>query len=239
MDRIARFLVLDVFHQHDPLGAFISGVDNNGHIYAQGSFGISPEVIQALNDLGVWDKVPAVDVIRNGTPLYIRDDKAIMAQYPSLTAHSDLMHPTIAWPLNLGEERLGAIQMQFAQIPAEEQISNVLSGLTPIIALYMSMSDVNGDSSNGHRSEVASSNGSGQPPLTNRQMTILQMMARGLTNPQIAARIGFSDSTVRQETMAIYRFLGAHGRRDASRIARVRGLIRSDLPDINQLSIHS
>jgi DNA-binding NarL/FixJ family response regulator len=49
-----------------------------------------------------------------------------------------------------------------------------------------------------------------------------------MTNPQIAARIGFSDSTVRQETMAIYRFLGAEGRRDAVQIASLRGLLNED-----------
>ena len=64
--------------------------------------------------------------------------------------------------------------------------------------------------------------------LTARQIRILHLLAEGMTNPQIAARIGFSDSTVRQETMAIYRFIGADCRRDAVHIAGLRGLLSEE-----------
>jgi DNA-binding NarL/FixJ family response regulator len=51
-------------------------------------------------------------------------------------------------------------------------------------------------------------------------------MAAGQTNAQIARSIGFSESTVRQETMGIYRHLGANGRHDATRLAAERGMIQ-------------
>ena len=51
------------------------------------------------------------------------------------------------------------------------------------------------------------------------------MMAEGMTNLKISNRIGFSESTVRQETMAVYRHFGVHDRREAVRVAASRGLI--------------
>lgn len=60
-------------------------------------------------------------------------------------------------------------------------------------------------------------------PLTERQKVILRAMARGLTNRQIASRINFSESTVRMESMAIYRLYGVHTRHDAVVAARAAG----------------
>jgi DNA-binding NarL/FixJ family response regulator len=68
---------------------------------------------------------------------------------------------------------------------------------------------------------------SGDAPasLTARQRTILAYMAEGMTNRQIAARIAFSQSTVRLESMAIYRYFGVHSRGEAVKVARATGEI--------------
>lgn len=61
--------------------------------------------------------------------------------------------------------------------------------------------------------------------LSGRQRAILAGMAEGLTNRQIAARICFSESTVRLESMAIYRYFGVHSRSGAVAAAREAGVI--------------
>lgn len=61
--------------------------------------------------------------------------------------------------------------------------------------------------------------------LTERQMRILDLMAADCTNPQIAGRIGFSVSTVRMESLSIYRALGVHDRQHAVVAARALGLM--------------
>lgn len=55
----------------------------------------------------------------------------------------------------------------------------------------------------------------GARSLTERQLRILAFMTEGLSNFQIAQRIGYSDSTVRQETMRIYAALGFKNRVEA------------------------
>lgn len=65
--------------------------------------------------------------------------------------------------------------------------------------------------------------------LTPRQQEILLGMAAGMTNRQIAVRICFSESTVRIESMAIYRFFGVHSRAEAVAVAREAGLLDSPL----------
>jgi DNA-binding CsgD family transcriptional regulator len=225
MDRLAQFLVLEALHDYGSRGALISKFDNDGRVHAMGSFGFANHVVRGMQHLSLWDRAPFVDVIRDGAPLFFSDGAAIEMQYPWLAKQDELLLPTVAWPLALGEERLGALQIQFSAAPDEGKLASHLASLAPVIALYVGF--LNGDhepiqpSPNGHARLQEVSDG----PLTDRQKTILRMLAAGMTNPQIAARIGFSDSTVRQETMAIYRHLGATGRRDAARIAAMRGLL--------------
>lgn len=53
--------------------------------------------------------------------------------------------------------------------------------------------------------------------LSERQMTILRMMSEGLTNREIGGILSFSTSTIRLESIAIYRTLGVKGRTEAVR----------------------
>jgi DNA-binding CsgD family transcriptional regulator len=64
-------------------------------------------------------------------------------------------------------------------------------------------------------------------PLSERQEAILHAMSHGLTNRQIASRINFSESTVRMESMAIYRIYGVHSRSEAVAAARAAGHLRT------------
>jgi DNA-binding CsgD family transcriptional regulator len=63
--------------------------------------------------------------------------------------------------------------------------------------------------------------------LTTRQVRILHLMADGLTNAEIAKIVLLSESTVRQESIRIFRILKCHTRSEAIVKARASGLIAS------------
>jgi len=62
-------------------------------------------------------------------------------------------------------------------------------------------------------------------PLTPREVQVLELLAEGLPNKAIAARLGVSDQTVKFHVAAISGKLGASNRTDAVRRAVRRGLI--------------
>jgi DNA-binding NarL/FixJ family response regulator len=64
--------------------------------------------------------------------------------------------------------------------------------------------------------------------LTRRELEILQLVAEGLTNTQVARRLVVTEQTVKFHLSNIYRKLGAANRTEASRWAQVRGLLRRD-----------
>ena len=61
--------------------------------------------------------------------------------------------------------------------------------------------------------------------LSARQIRILELQSAGLTNGRIGAELSLSESTVRQETIKIYQFLGVSGKREAVDNATDLGLI--------------
>jgi DNA-binding NarL/FixJ family response regulator len=65
----------------------------------------------------------------------------------------------------------------------------------------------------------------GAAALSARQQEILQLIAEGATNEEIALRLYLSPHTVKQHTSALYRKLGARNRTHAVQAARCRGLI--------------
>ena len=64
--------------------------------------------------------------------------------------------------------------------------------------------------------------------LSARQLRILGLLARGKTNRWIAAELGFSESTIRQETLRLYRALGVNSRSDAVKVAQGLGIIAAE-----------
>jgi DNA-binding NarL/FixJ family response regulator len=64
-----------------------------------------------------------------------------------------------------------------------------------------------------------------EEPLTGRELQVLALLAEGLPNKAIAARLGISDQTVKFHVAAIIGKLGAANRTEAVRLAVRRGLI--------------
>ena len=64
-----------------------------------------------------------------------------------------------------------------------------------------------------------------EEPLTPREVEVLELLAEGLPNRAIAARLGISDQTVKFHVASISGKLGAANRTDAVRRGVRRGLI--------------
>ena len=62
-------------------------------------------------------------------------------------------------------------------------------------------------------------------PLTSRELEVLQALAQGLANKQIALALGISDHTVKFHVSAIYSKLGVTNRTEAVRVGIQRGLV--------------
>jgi DNA-binding NarL/FixJ family response regulator len=74
-------------------------------------------------------------------------------------------------------------------------------------------------------SEGAKNGSAHAPRMSDRQIQILRGMVEGKTNHELATDLGFSVSTIRHETMAIFRELGVSDRKEAAKAAQLMELI--------------
>ena len=128
--------------------------------------------------------------------------------------------PMAAWPLESATGHSDHLVIILGEPVSPAIVADRVFGIPEVLAVYLA----------GRKPGFAGapSTGSGSAEglhLSGRQVQVLELMAHDLTMQQIARRIGFSDSTVRMESLAIYRALGVHDRRDAVDAARAMGLL--------------
>lgn len=78
----------------------------------------------------------------------------------------------------------------------------------------------------------------GLAPLTTRERDVLRLIVAGETNPSIADRLSYSLSTIRMDTVSIYRKLGVRGRSEAVALAVELGLDRFE-SRVSRSTLHS
>jgi len=67
-----------------------------------------------------------------------------------------------------------------------------------------------------------------QPALTNREVEVLQLVARGMRNKEIAAELKISDETAQGHVKNILAKLSVHDRTEAVAVAIRRGIVHMD-----------
>jgi len=62
-------------------------------------------------------------------------------------------------------------------------------------------------------------------PLTEREVRVLELVAKGLANKELAAQLGITEATAKVHLKSIFSKLGALSRTEAVHVARQRGLL--------------
>jgi len=135
----------------------------------------------------------------------------------------------VCLPISRVSAPLEIVAISLEAIDAEDAIGWV-SRLTLVRHLWSTAHPESDDAANEATSDDVGDDD--EAVLTPRQQVILKAMSLGRTNSQIARSIGFSESTVRVESMAIYRYFGVHSRLEAVEAARLTGelLAPEDIP---------
>ena len=129
--------------------------------------------------------------------------------------------PMAAWPLESTNPHVDHLVLILAAPESAAIVTERVEGIPKCSPVHLVGAEAAATS-------AAPSRPAGSPSamgLSERQSRILELMAHDLTMQQIASRIGFSDSTVRMESLAIYRALGVHYLHHAVEAARTMGLL--------------
>jgi ATP/maltotriose-dependent transcriptional regulator MalT len=162
--------------------------------------------------LSAWDDDPLAECIRK---------KEFALQNPSREPDKGVL----AIPLLKDSIPVGALSLV---LDAGAKVTPIRENLIPILSKLgtycLSAFSGVGNRLTGHFS-TQSREANGED-LTSRQIRILELMADGMVNVEIARELMLSESTIRQETVRIYRALGVPNRTEAAKKGRTLGLIK-------------
>ncbi len=182
-------------------------LDNKSRLSVVAGYGLAAESLQNTHsEVSAWDDNPISRCIREKQHLF----EANTADGKNL----------ICVPLMKDQIPVGAlcivVDSKVKALPFGEALIPIISKLGAyILATMATQPGAKG---------VVDPNATGED-LTGRQIQILELMAEGMVNVEIAAQMLLSESTIRQETVRIYRALGVPNRAEASKKAKALGII--------------
>ena len=187
-------------------GAFIYHLNDRSILIEAAGYG-SP-FIEGVTEISTWDENPASHAIRTKHQVFTR------------MSHPATEVAVVAVPLIKESIPTGACVLVLTE---ETKATPIPHEITPALGkLGAYFLETRGLTANPLLSEKARQ---AVEELTTRQVTILSLMGDGLTNAEIGHRVLLSESTVRQETIRIYRALAVTGRMEAVAKARTLGLL--------------
>jgi DNA-binding CsgD family transcriptional regulator len=205
---LCRKLVHSDLTNESTTGASVFSIDQQAHFHLVGSYGKG----LPASGVSVWDEHPLGSAARSGK---VHSATALAIDGADVEAY--------CIPLTKGSEPIGVLCFTLSAGAKMNFISpEALSVVSKVTGIWLDSLGVTSRSIAG-----GSPNNSGASPesLSERQLTVLRLMAEGKTNSQIAQNLILSESTIRQETVRIYRALGVSARADASKRAKHLGII--------------
>jgi DNA-binding CsgD family transcriptional regulator len=204
---LCRKLVHSTQHSTEMRGAFIYSLNARSNLIETAGYGQPFE--ENLQEISAWDENPASNAIRAKQHLY----------FPSKSGSNS--PAVIAIPLMKGSTPIGVCVLVFA---ADAELNPLPDGVGPALSkLGAYFLETHGFTP---KTGAEQSGRESIEDLTTRQVSILGFMGDGLTNADISHKVLLSESTVRQETIRIYRALAVAGRQEAVAKARALGLIK-------------
>lgn len=166
-----------------------------------------------LHPLAGWGTPDATaDHVHNSTPL---GRLASLAPTRGRTGASTTGTPAFhAWCLQPTGSRMKLLSISTPGRGKALELATTMAYLLPTLELYLTL-----HSQPAHTSV-----------LTKRQLRVLELMSDGLTDRQIAAKLGFSESTIGLEARRIYHALSVKTRQAAVSEANRRGMLEKRKP---------
>lgn len=223
IDEILAHLIHRVFQDLEATSVFISALDNKNRVEMVGQHAMDPEIWQVYpQGTSLFDKYPITDALRTRRTIWINTLPDWGSDYPLLAPYEfPIPDKTfICVPVekcNTPVAVIGFFCRPVIQLDAE--LDSYIGAIANLLSLYLyrnidSSESQRGISKKGSIGEL----GIRDQKLTERQLLILRMISENRTNILISELLGYSESTIRQETIKIYAKLGCNGREEAARI---------------------
>lgn len=217
----------------DCRGVILGIIQREGFLDLRGAYGYDQKMVEPFMRIPLWTSMPITDAARTGEINIFQSSKAMIDAYPSL---AEFITPvdmvTVSAPIIHRNVTLGAIGFTSVRAPqpdfAKSPITETILALTGLyIRNLLANTEAN---SRANESSISS--------LTPRQRKIIALFQENLTTDQMADRLRYSSSTIKQDIIKIYSIFGVNTRPAVLELAARAGLLDDDhilSEELNQL----
>jgi DNA-binding CsgD family transcriptional regulator len=226
-DDFCRAMALNVLSEFDVVATYVARLDSDAHVTMIGSYGYSRQRVENTPRPSIWEPMAITEAIRSGKVMIYKSWTEYIEKYPDKGHLASPGQAFVCLPLEVRGVKAGGFGITFAK-PLDEV------GFSPALwEVFSLVGDVfltKGWETEMQRFPVPTTdfgddNKFAASSLSAREREVLVAIALGLTNSKIARRLKFSESTIKQDTIRIFKILGVKNRADAVLAAKGLGLV--------------
>ena len=223
LEDILSHLVHRVLVDIQVTSIFVLDLNESNNVELVGQYGCNQEMWKGFpKTVSIFDKYPATEAMRTRKMSWITTLPDWGQEYPLLKDFQ--FEGSEKTFIGLAIERCGtpvAVVGFYALevIEVDSEIDSFLGTIANSLSLYLYAGKEIVETTNNRINRSTMLNYERRDKsLTERQLLILKLISDNRTNISISELLGYSESTIRHETIKIYSKLGCHGREEASLI---------------------
>ena len=220
-DIFVSHIALKVLSSVECTGAILGVIQREGFLDLRGAYGYPDNDVSPYRRIPLWTPLPITDAARSGTINIFNSPQNLVKAYPSLAEFQASEGVTVSAPIKFRNSVIGAIGFTSKKVPhAGFENSPVTEAVLSLCGLYVrnfleSREPV-------EREHALNSN-----TLSARQKQIIRLFEMNLTTDQMADRLRYSPSTIKQDIIRIYDIFGVSTRDAVVELAKKAGLIET------------
>ena len=218
-DQFLSHIVNKTLASIDARGAILGVIEREGFLDLQGSYGFASDLVDPYMRIPLWTPMPITDAARSGEISLFKTPQEMIKVYPHLSQFSDTeAGVTISAPIKYRNTVLGAIGVTTLKPPQPAFMkSETTQGVLALCGLYIRNLLAN-------RATTTKDYSAGMKTLSTRQKQIINLFKEDLTTDQMAERLKYSSSTIKQDIIKIYSVFGVNSRSAVVELAKKAGL---------------
>jgi DNA-binding CsgD family transcriptional regulator len=208
---ICKFLNFNLFGYLKSRALYFGRVGEDGCVYPTEHFGFEAGAVDSWGAFPLKVDIPITAAIKRDSLITVNSPEQMYTEFPAMKAVENLDHDwqsIMAVPVH-SYGVYAITSYSFTDI--DEIHERFLRTVGQLVTVAFAKCDLIGTDLKKFKKQSVRNTGSA---LSKRQEVILKLILKGLTNIQIGEEIGFSESLVRQESIAIYSALKVSGRKE-------------------------
>lgn len=223
LDDTLKYLTLFTFAPLGCVGTFLSTINLDGTAELIGKFGLRKDIFESYpNEISLSGSNPIAEAVKSRSLIWLHEVPEWEGELsePSQDVELHDVNCFLCWPIERNHSPIATLSIFCTQDAEQDrEVNAFLKAINSIFSVFFNKFNQHDREIHKDRQVINSARLMFEGrKLTDRQSQILQLMSEGKTNLAISQILGFSESTIRQESIRIYEKLRCDGRKEAALI---------------------